>query len=75
MTLEGGEEAAAWLWREGSRRRQRDSRGREGGGSAALKGGEEAAARFRRAERRQSAEDTRSPFFLKQRELLHACMR
>ena len=44
-TLEGGEEAAARLWRAGSWRRH--------AGSATLVGGEEAAARLRKAGRRR----------------------
>ena len=54
-TIEGGEEAAARIWRALRRRqRQRGSGGRGvGGGSAALEGGEEAAVRLQRAGRRR----------------------
>ena len=41
------------LWRAGSWRRQRGSRGRGGGGSTAPEGGEEAAVRLQRAGRRR----------------------
>ena len=56
------------------KRRQRGSGERGvGDGSAALKGGEVAAARFWRAEMRQSAEETRSPFFFETTRTV-ACM-